>query len=734
MCKIEYNDEQELPQKICDILNQNGYRFEQNMLNGFYEIVDSSNHIFGIVKTNNKFAPHQLLYGIVKEKIKNTHYLLLANDFELRVYPSPDFQDILAFVKKHYHDLSLSPDEFTSLEQEKEAYDLLGTHTFIYTYDSPFKINTKQPYLFLTNESYGYFKEIMTRYRIDPAKFFVKFGNSWMNNTQLRIKEDNKTIFDQTTGNQMETGREIRSTFDRDLIQNIRIKTQNVREILHRIDDLAPLDVRRKRGKFWSSMEVSEIVSALIKIYVNPTFIFEPFVGGGSLIAKFVPTVPGIMNDIDASSVVLLEQKWKEYPWRFYKQNLFLTPQKEINNEWGIPSSEETERFLIYTNPPFGTSSTNKLASSKKDVAKMNERGVESRSNIIEYGSDKNEEQYFGDKYGRGDLVIPAIARMIEVIRHRHDGYLAFFSPFGVMLGRYRYKKVLKALLQDFEFLYGEVFDGNMFNNVAKKKAISFTIWKYKKRNYTSQEDLSFWYNYKEYHTKFLPLLKDGWQYDTRTPIEKTIGVQHCETFNASVPKIFHTQIEKGGSPVLPKNVMIELKIQNIHCELIYALWSVCVGLKAIIQHPIIFDNCYTHLPDFEQKETFEILAYIVIHTIITDHFNNYSEGLIGFIEDSRDFTFGNQSLTDGASYLIETYGSCKIGAYSIQEVFDRLQQNEDPDDIDKKLRINIKQEIEQRLDEIGYWDDLPVPSLDIHKKDSNSGLLKFIDPKKYKA
>ncbi len=41
-----------------------------------------------------------------------------------------------------------------------------------------------------------------------------------------------------------------------------------------------------------------------------------------------------------------------------------------------------------------------------------------------------------------------------------------------------------------------------------------------------------------------------------------------------------------------------------------------------------------------------------------------------------------------------------------------RLKENEDPDDIDKDLRKKIKKEIEKRLDEIGYWDYLPIPDV----------------------
>ena len=79
----------------------------------------------------------------------------------------------------------------------------------------------------------------------------------------------------------------------------------------------------------------------------------------------------------------------------------------------------------------------------------------------------------------------------------------------------------------------------------------------------------------------------------------------------------------------------------------------------------------------------------------------------------NRIFKFGGKALTKGSQYLIDTYGDCKIGdKYNIDLVFNLLKDGKKPDEIDKKLRIMIKDEIAKRLDEIGYWDYLPIPSI----------------------
>jgi hypothetical protein len=235
----------------------------------------------------------------------------------------------------------------------------------------------------------------------------------------------------------------------------------------------------------------------------------------------------------------------------------------------------------------------------------------------------------------------------------------------------------------------------------------------------TNPNTMSFVNNERIYQTRIFSLLKDGWIYDNRKKINGEIGIQGNDRFNSAPPKMLHLQVNKGGSEMRRENVKIELYIENIPDELIYGLWSLVVGNRAITSYPIIFDNCYTHLPDFSNPKTIEILSYTVLSSLITEIKSNNCDGKIGFIGMRKVFKFGGEELTRGSQYLIDTYRDCKIGEHlTIGNVFDRLKEREDPDDIDKKLRIMIKQEIETRLEEIGYWDFLPIPDVFTESED----------------
>ena len=74
-----------------------------------------------------------------------------------------------------------------------------------------------------------------------------------------------------------------------------------------------------------------------------------------------------------------------------------------------------------------------------------------------------------------------------------------------------------------------------------------------------------------------------------------------------------------------------------------------------------------------------------------------------------RIFKFGNKRVTKGALHLINIYGNCKIGDKTIIEVFNELREKPDINKINKNYRKLIKKEIEDRLDEIGYWDYIPI-------------------------
>jgi len=712
MAMVKHEDEKDLQRKICDLLNKGGYNFQKEKDAFFCDIVDYNIKAFGEIKTNGKFAPQQIIYGLAKEDIHDAAYIILANEYELRVFKTPDFEMMVKFARSVSPDLSRSPSSVNEIRFIDEAFKILGTQTLIYTYKDTFKIDEKHPCIFLDDSNYEYFQIILTKYRIHAAEFIDKFATTWVNKSRLFIKNDGMTIFDQESGNEVKAQRKITNEFDRMLIRSTRIKAGNVEKIIHKIDALSPLDVRRKRGKYWSNLGVSEIATELVRDLVDPTFIFEPFVGGGSLVRGIVKEVPGVVNDIDAGMVNLLEKEWEGYGWKFHGKNFLTTPIADVMENWGLP--KETERFLIYTNPPFGTSSTNRMASKEGEVK-------ESRKNEIQYGTEGKEAKYFGDRYGRGDLCLPSIAHMIEVIKRRGNGYIAFFSPFGVMLGRSRYVKILRSLLKDFEFIYGEVFNGEMFNGINNDKAISFTIWAYKQNIQTSHESLLFLYEDKEYGLKKTHLLKDYWYYGDgdKKVLNKTdsslLSIPRNERFCISSSKLFGVDMKPGsGATVSKENVKIDADIENVPSEMIYSLWCSIFGYHTYIDHPFPFSDCYLHLPDFNDIVSNEVLAYIIIYNISTEMKVNRTKGRIGFIGMNRIFKFGGERLTKGAQYLIDTFGSQPVGENeTIKSVFDKLKDGQDPDEIDKSLRIYIRGEIQKRLDQIGYWDYLPIPDIE---------------------
>jgi len=138
--------------------------------------------------------------------------------------------------------------------------------------------------------------------------------------------------------------------------------------------------------------------------------------------------------------------------------------------------------------------------------------------------------------------------------------------------------------------------------------------------------------------------------------------------------------------------------------------WSTCVGYKSITDFPTYINEAYTHLPDFSRKETKEILTYALIYALISELKKNYCEGKIGFDRMSETFKFGGERLTNGAKYLIDTYGYCKIGAKTITEVFNELMKEPDINKINENYRTLIKSRIKKRLDIIEYWKYIPIP------------------------
>ena len=476
-------------------------------------------------------------------------------------------------------------------------------------------------------------------------------------------------------------------------------------KILLNNDILPPLELRRQEGKFFTETEVSRLVATYIMKYINPKVLVEPFVGAGSLIKPLLPyDIEFIINDVSKEHIAMLEKDFSGSKCLFFNKNFFTIPLAEIFTSWQLPGTDTQKTFLIYTNPPFGSLSTNHLSMTKP------ERIVPSRKIVLDYGG-------LDKKYGKGDLVIPAIGKMIDILGSRGEGYLAFFSPFGIFCGRKRYNQLLTQLLQDFEFLYGEIFSGENFQNVSKNKPIAVSLWKFHKNCATRHESLVFIYQDQPVKFKRMKLLKDGWRYDTRKYVRGEIAVQGNDRFNVQAPKIVHTRIEKGGSELVPENVLEKNYIPHLPDELLYGLWSCAVGYRSITNYPLYMDNAYVHQPDFSQQKIQEILAYTALYVLITELKNKYTGNKIGFRGMEKILQFGGQALTHGVLYLFQTYGNCPIQTTTISTVFELVRTHPDIHTLDTSIRGTIKTQIEQRLNELSYWAYIPLPYICVEKK-----------------
>jgi hypothetical protein len=326
------------------------------------------------------------------------------------------------------------------------------------------------------------------------------------------------------------------------------------------------------------------------------------------------------------------------------------------------------------------------------------------------------------EKYGKGDLFIPIVGRLIEIAKIQKTCYLAFFAPFGLFCGRGRYMNLFTALTRDFCFLKGYVFAGYNFHDINKTLPIALTIWKYKPNAYTQHLDLNFDFidrsgTNKKIEFKKIPLIKDRWRYRdgnkyVKNKTKSAISVPRCDAFNVPNIKNFGINLAEGsGAELSPDNLKSnEVLVPNVPSELVYGLWSVAVGKHVFgtslstSLHPIYFEQAYVHLPDFSKKETIEILAYSALHVLI----KNYAEDKIGFFGTNKVFRFGGERLTKGVDYLFSLCKDCHVyDGYTISEVFELIKQSK----VDiTKCRKGIKDEVSERLNQIGYWDYVPIP------------------------
>ena len=145
--------------------------------------------------------------------------------------------------------------------------------------------------------------------------------------------------------------------------------------------------------------------------------------------------------------------------------------------------------------------------------------------------------------------------------------------------------------------------------------------------------------------------------------------------------------------------------------ELIYSLWSTLIGQRAIVQHPLEFDNAYVHIPqDFSGRECQLILVYTIIWNLMIESTKDYTKGQIGFVGIQRELKFGNKNQTEAVKGLLKKYEDEECLESTVGEVLEKIRKREETGwERDKELRKDLKERLSGLLEEIGYWEKVIV-------------------------
>jgi hypothetical protein len=552
---ILHADEPDLQRKIVKILNKQGFQFEK--VAQICDLVDKVRKIYVEVKPGS-LAPAKILYGIARADFRDVSYIGLANSFEIRFYIVPKFEKILEFAREIDPSLFKPPRAVVEHKWHEKAFELLGSHDVLYNYKGVLDLDEKKREIFIDVENLEYYKELFEKYHINPSDFIAFIIEVYAQGQEIRVNSEGKILnintgefFQNKEGRSIvpmteyENYRLIKDYSDRSLIEATRVRSEDLTAIRQQMDRLEPVWSRRNLGRFFTRDEPSKAIVSVVND-LDPDFIIEPYVGGGSLIEGLVEDYKGIGNDINESFIKMLKEHYKGYNWNFTALDTISKTKDKLFEKWEVP---DEGKILFLTNPPFGTVATNILVSKKHEIR----RNKKSRKIPIEYGT-------VGYEYGKGDAVIPAIGKLINMIKDRGNGYLAFFSPAGIFCGRVRYKKLFNALLKDFDFFEGHIFGGKHFNGATIKKPIAFTVWKFSKNRNTTPEELTFNYLGKDIRLKRTLLLKDGWKYNEGKDGDE-IGAPRNDTFNNPVPKTLKVRLHNAGSQMIHRNVKIDLKL-----------------------------------------------------------------------------------------------------------------------------------------------------------------------------
>lgn len=468
-------NEQELSKKIRDYLNGNTLEYHFKFIDSFCDIADEKNKIYIEVKPDH-FAPAQILHAIAIKKIKDAKFLGVADSQEVKLYKPPSFEKILAFATGLDPKLVFSASQVDKPHLNFDAEKILGKPKRTIKLEF-----LPSQYLFINKENMQEeVRPITDKYRIhldylvnwldgvverdsikvNPDGWLVNIENGDIFTNESSHEKKEKQLTEFAGGHRRPKHNPIKP-IEKSWFESLRVKHEDLADILHEVDRLLSRKKRRESGVFWTEAEIGDILATEIMKLTKPDYVVEPCVGGGSLVKNIVPNVKGAMNDISVGHVENCRKIYDGYDWKFTTLDVVRSDTDDLIKAWEVPSRK---KLLLYTNPPFGTSSTSKMVSRKAEMD-----GIVSRQQTIVYPQALM-------KYGKGDLFLPIIGRLIEVAKAQKTCYLAFFSPFGLFCGRKRYLKLFNALMKDFTFLKGHVFAGTNFHDINKTLVISLTI------------------------------------------------------------------------------------------------------------------------------------------------------------------------------------------------------------------------------------------------------------------
>ena len=399
-------NEKELSLKIKDYLNRGSLDFRFKFIDDFCDIADEKNKIYVEVKPDH-FAPAQLLHAIAKKGIKDAKYLGVADNLVVKLFSPPPFEKILAFATSFDPRLVFAPNQVDKPELNEQAEKILGEPDKIIKLE----FSTSQ-YLFINKDNINSIKSMTDKYRIEldllvnwldgvgEVETIKVNRDGWLVNidkpdifTNESVGEKKKKELTEFGGYRRPKHIAIKSN-DVSWFESLRVRHEDLADILHEVDRFLSRKKRRERGVFWTEEEIGSKVADEILKLTKPDYVVEPCVGGGSLIKNIVPHIKGAMNDISSSHIENCKKIFDGYDWKFTTLDVVNTMTNVLIKNWKVPVGK---KLLLYTNPPFGTTSTNILVSKKREMNGKLSRKQSSTVSGQEYPR-------VLEKYGKGDL------------------------------------------------------------------------------------------------------------------------------------------------------------------------------------------------------------------------------------------------------------------------------------------------------------------------------------------